>query len=197
MSADTTWLGRHLRWLAAGRNPLARTSDRVEAMLVVSAIVLALFAVPVALSVGSEVRADAMRVAEEQRATRTETTAVLLAAAPEVPPSEVQAVPPVAVEAVWQLPGGGERTGTVTADAGTPAGERVTIWLDPAGNPVHAPLTASNASGLGMAAAVFAWVGFVALVALLTWLARLALDRARAAAWTREWAEHGSDLNHS
>ncbi|NKQ52058.1 hypothetical protein HFP15_04100 [Amycolatopsis sp. K13G38] len=194
---NTTWLGRRLTWLGAWRNPLARSSDRIELAAVAVALLLALLAIPVALSVGSTARADALRAAAAQQATRTQTTAVLLVRAPDAAPSEVQPATPVTVNAVWRLPDGSDRTGVITADAGTPQGAHVPIWTDPAGNPVQPPLTASNATGLGVAAAVFAWVGFVAALALLCWLARFALDRARAAAWTREWAGLGRDLNRS
>ena len=191
----TTWLTRQLRWLGAGHNQLARPWDRLEAALVVTATILALSAIPIALTVGSEVRADALATAAAQRATRTETTAVLLDGAPYAPSSEAQVASPTPVEAWWRLPDGSERTGLITADPGTPEGARVAIWLDPAGDPVAQPMTATNALGAGLSVAVLVWAGVIVSLGLLLWLARLVLDRARAAAWAREWARMGRDLN--
>ena len=193
----SNWLTRRVRWLAAGRNGLARPVDRLEAWLVVLAMILALVAIPVALTIGSDVRADAAATALAQRATRTPATAMLLAAAPNAPLTDAQAPVSSQAKAVWRLPDGSERTGEISTDAGTPAGAHVDIWLDRAGNPTTAPMTPQNATTLGIAAGVLVWTGVVVVLCLALGLVRLALDRWRAAAWAREWARTGADLNRS
>ncbi|HVW43242.1 MAG TPA: hypothetical protein VHC18_18020 [Amycolatopsis sp.] len=190
-----TWFRRLWRLLGAGRNPLARAGDRLEAWLVVFAAVVAVTAIPIALTVGTEVRAGALATAEAQRATRTPSEAVLLATAPDVAPSEYTVRTTTWVDAVWRLPDGSERTGQISATVGTPAGTHVPIWIDQAGDATTPPMTASNATGLGLSAAALVWVGVLVALSMLVWLVRTLLDRRHAAAWTREWARMGRDLH--
>ncbi|HJQ45870.1 MAG TPA: hypothetical protein VJ870_06020, partial [Amycolatopsis sp.] len=123
--------------------------------------------------------------------------ATLLAAATPMPATEAQAATSTPTKAVWRLPDGSERTGLVSADGGTPAGAHVPIWLDRAGDPTTPPMTPGDATSLGVGATAAVWAGVVGMLCLLLWLVRLALDGRRDAAWTREWAQLGGDLNRS
>ena len=195
MIGRSRWIMRQLRWLLAARKPLARRWDRIEAGIVIAAIIVALAVVPVAMLVGSHVRAQASADAAQQWATRTPATAVLLADAPDNATGEAVAARPEPVAATWRLADGTNRTGTVNATPGASAGTQVAIWVDQAGNAVAAPMTRANVLSLAIGFGALAWAGAAAILCLLVWLARLVLDRARAAAWTREWAQLGRDLH--
>lgn len=193
MSIESTWITRQLRWLGARRNPVATTWDRLEARVVAVAIVLSLGMLPVALAVGSHTYESALADATEQQASRTQTTAVVLADAPYTVNAHGVAEQAPA-RAVWQLPDGTERTGDVYVDPGTTAGTETPIWIDQAGDPTLAPLTRDGALGAAVGVAVLAWVGLVGLIALLTWGAHVALDRARGADLARDWQRLSRDL---
>ncbi|MFD4193514.1 Rv1733c family protein [Amycolatopsis thermoflava] len=188
MSPIMVWLGRQWRLISPGRGSLARAWDRAEAAVLATAVLAALVAVPVAGVVVSEVRAAQTAVSRQQQAERHEVDAVVL----EVTPPGLDSDDATAT-VVWRLPGGSDRTGTVPAGRGTEPGDRVPVWVDPAGEPVPTPLTASNALTVALAAGLLAWLGVVVVLGLLVALVRAGLDRLRLAAWEREWSEFGSD----
>lgn len=187
------WISRQLRWFVSGRNPVARGWDRLEAALVVLAVLVALVAVPFALAFGSQAYAQRSADADAQAASRVRSTAVLITDAP-VGPGVQPAAATEEATGVWRLPDGSERTGQVDVEAGTAAGTKVPIWLDQAGNPVAQPLTRQDALGAAIGVAVLGWLGFAGVLALLVWLGRFALDRRRDRGWTQEWAELSRDL---
>jgi hypothetical protein len=193
MTAGSNWMSRQLRWLTSGRNPLATGWDRLETGLVVLAMLLSLGALPVALTLGSQVYAHGTAEAAEQAATRVGSTAVLLSDAPDTTGVHSAAKTEQAT-GVWRLPDGSERTGQVAVEPGSAAGAKVPIWLDRTGNPVDEPLRPQDALGAGIGVAVLAWVGVTGTLALLLWAARFALDRRRDQGWTRDWEQLSRDL---
>ncbi|TVT27476.1 hypothetical protein FNH05_30895 [Amycolatopsis rhizosphaerae] len=195
MIARSNWLVRQLRWIHPGRNPLVRPWDRIEAALVLLVLVLALAAIPFAALLGAEQREHALADSAEQQATRVHTDATLLTAAPDPGNSDVIPATSQKVAATWRLADGSVRVGTVDAAPGTPAGTPVSVWLDSTGNLTAPPTTAGNALSLGVGLGLLVWAGAVAALCLLLGLARGLLNRLRAAAWTREWARVGRDLN--
>ena len=58
------WVRLTARRLGLSRNPLCRTSDRMEGMLVVATLLAAMIAVPVAISVGRSAYADGRQTAD-------------------------------------------------------------------------------------------------------------------------------------
>ncbi|AIJ23751.1 Rv1733c family protein [Amycolatopsis methanolica] len=188
MSPFTSWLSRQWRLIRPGRGSLARRWDRAEAAVLATAVLAAVFAVPVAGVVVSDVRAAQMVVSQQQQAERREVDALVLDVTPPSPDSDDGTA-----TAVWRLPDGSDRTGTVPAGRGTGPGDRVPVWVDPAGEPVPAPLTASGALTVALAAGLLAWLGVVVALGLLVALVRAGLGRLRLAAWEREWSELGSD----
>ncbi|EME55098.1 hypothetical protein [Amycolatopsis decaplanina] len=183
------------RLLCFTRNPLIRWSDRLEAALMIGAVLLALLAIPFAAAVGSGAYAEGKGRAAEQAANRQETTAVLLADAPPVH-VRLDGVPlDEKAEAVarWTVPGGLIREGVVTVDAGTATGNEVRIWLDASGRPVEAPVTDDDALSQGIGVGTGLWLGWVTLVATVFLACRAALGRSRAAEWAREWRRVAQD----
>ncbi|OKK01363.1 Rv1733c family protein [Amycolatopsis sp. CB00013] len=173
------------------RNPLIRWSDRLEAALLVGAVLLALLAIPFAAAAGSAAYAEGRERAAEQAANRQETTAVLIADAPPVH-VRLDGVPldeKVEVAARWTGPGGLIREGVVTVDAGMVTGNEVRIWLDARGYPVEAPVTDADALSQGIGVGTGLWLGWLTLVAMVFLACRAALGRGRAAEWAREWEQ--------
>ncbi|MFD5247687.1 hypothetical protein ACFWIW_24335 [Amycolatopsis sp. NPDC058340] len=177
------------------RNPLVRWSDRLEAALVIGAVLLALLAIPFAAAAGSAAYAEGRERAAEQVANRQEATAVLLADAPPVQ-VRLDGVPmdeKVEATARWTAPGGLIREGVVTVDAGLATGNEVRIWLDASGHPVDAPATADDALSRGIGVGAGLWVGWLTLVTGIFLMCRAALARGRAAEWAREWQRMAQD----
>lgn len=187
------------RRIHPGGNPLARIWDRIEAAVLIGVVTAALFGVPLAAAAGSEAYANMMARSAEQLATRHATTAFLLEDAPpgrfqvdDTPSTETAKVP-----ARWVLPDGTFRENVAEADLGAKAGDAVTVWLDDAEQAVEAPVTPIDAASTGIGVGVGVWLFSVTLLAVLYLLVRQLLERARRAAWDREWERFGQDWTRS
>ena len=189
-------IARFRRRLHPGRNPLARTGDRVEALLLLLAIVGALLAVPFAAAFGSETYAAQNARAAEERATRHQTTAVSLGTAPNQPYSTDGAGAPAdqtTVQAAWFDARGHRHTGDVLAGAGSPAGTRIPVWLDQRGELSAEPLSPATSTADGIFAALLLWVAITGALAGVYGAGRFVLGRVHAAAWDRAWAQARHD----
>jgi len=189
-------IARFGRRVRPGRNPLARAGDRVEALLLLLAVAGALLAIPFAAAFGSETYAAQNARAAEERATRHPATAVSLAAASGQPYSTDGAGAPAAqtsVPAAWFDARGTRHTGEVLADPGSPAGTRVSIWLDQRGEPAGEPLSTSTSVADGVFAAILLWAAITGALAGLYATARFVLIRFHAAAWDRAWSQARDD----
>ncbi|GLY67783.1 Rv1733c family protein [Amycolatopsis taiwanensis] len=187
VAASTNWLMRQYRWLLPRRGSLARRCDRIEAAVALAVLVLALVAVPVGMLAGSVVHHREATIAAAQQAERHPATAVLLTPTdPDTAGYTGVAVPTEKIPARWQA-GGTDRTGLVEAGPGLSAGDHVGIWLDQAGNPVSAPMSGLNVLGLSIGFGALVWAGGTVAGLFVYWIVRAVLDRARLAAWAREW----------
>ncbi|MEV6827781.1 hypothetical protein [Amycolatopsis sp. NPDC051102] len=189
-------IARFRRRLLPGRNPLARTGDRVEALLLLMVIAGAILVVPFAAAFGSETYAAQTARASEESATRHPATAVSLAAASNQPYSTDGAGAPAdqtTVPAAWLDTRGARHTGEVLADAGSPAGTHVQVWLDQHGELTSEPLSASTSAADGVFAAIMLWAAVTGALAGLYGLGRFVLGRLHAAAWDRAWSEARHD----
>ncbi|MEV4054168.1 hypothetical protein AB0J55_23495 [Amycolatopsis sp. NPDC049688] len=189
-------IARFRRRLLPGRNPLARAGDRVEALLLLLVIAGAVLVVPFAAAFGSETYAAQTARAAEERATRHPATAVSLAAAAGQPYSTDGAGAPAdqtTVPAAWFDTRGARHTGEVLADAGSPAGTKVSVWLDQHGDLTSEPLSPSTSAADGVFAAVLLWAAVTGALAGLYGFGRFVLGRLHAAAWDRAWSEARHD----
>ena len=175
---------RAARGLWPDRNPLRRTLDRVEAAILAGLAIAFLAGAPVAAVTAAHLAAVlGTRTAHAQRSWH-QLPAVLLA---DVPDSGYGRSGPVA-GARWAAPGGGARTGTVSASPGSRAGSTVLVWVDASGNlataPPLRPAQVNEQTVLAAAAAVVA-LGYLLPCAGL--LACGLLGRRRLAAWDADW----------
>ncbi|WP_439378348.1 Rv1733c family protein [Amycolatopsis lexingtonensis] len=189
-------IARFRRRLHPGRNPLARTGDRFESLLLLLVIAGAFLAVPFAAAFGSDTYAAQTVRAEQERATRHPATAVSLASAPSQPYSTDGAGAPAdqtTVQAAWFDARGARHTGDVLADAGSPAGTRVSVWLDQHGELTTEPLSPATSAADGVFAAILLWVAITGSLAGLYGAGRFVVSRLHSAAWDRAWAEARHD----
>jgi hypothetical protein len=186
MAASTNWLMRQYRWLLPRRGSLARGWDRIEAAVALAVLVLALVAVPVGVLAGSGLHSKQAAIAATQRAERHPATAVLLAPTPPDAVGDVSTHTQT-VQAQWQASDGTQRVGTIDTGPALAVGDRVGIWLDKADNPVSVPMSGATVLGLAIGFGALVWAGCTVALLLVYWGTRSVLDRARAAAWAREW----------
>ena len=172
------------RWRLAqarGRNPLVRTSDRIEVAVMALAVAMSLVSVPVAGAIGTAVHDDRSHAYAAERQDRHRVAATATA--------DSQASPrgPVAVQARWQF-GDVENAGALTTDTSVKPGSSVDIWVDRNGRHVSAPAPSWQADVDAIGAAVAFWLSVCAAAALLVALVRRGLKHTRYAGWNREIA---------
>jgi hypothetical protein len=187
VSRATRRMPRLVRWLT-GRNTLRRPVDRIEGAVLVTLI--AAFAVAVAMA--------SVFGARTYRAERVATTSLRPAAAwlTQAGPAGVGLGHVGQAQARWSSPAGGEHTGVLTTATapdifGAPAGTRIPIWLNPAGEPVPPPSDQSVMIIYALVAGAVAAVVAGTVLLTIYGLCRLTLDRRRLAAWGAAWDQTG------
>lgn len=163
------------------RNPLVRTTDRVEALLLVLAFAVSILALPVAAAVGTAVHETRSRVYAEQAQTRHKVVATITG---ESDGRRNLSSPTITAPARW-VAAGTEHTGMVGVQRAVKPGDRVDVWVDEQGSPVGKPMF--SALDEAVAAGASLWFGVVIGAAALFGLARTLLDRERHAAWQRDF----------
>ncbi len=177
------WIGRIF-----GRNPLLRRADRIEALVMLGALVAALVAIPVVGVVGVAVySARDSRYAQEAHE-RYAVVATIIG---------IDGSDTTVAQARWPVVVG-ERTGKIPLTTAAKVGDRIEIWVDKDGNPVAAPTPTSravlDAVAAGEAVLLLVAVGMTSLVTGV----RSRLDQARDAQWEYElgrWQGDGGRTN--
>ncbi|WP_326834997.1 hypothetical protein VSH64_08715 [Amycolatopsis rhabdoformis] len=183
---------RALKWwrlVAPGRDSVARTSDRLQAALALTTILLALAAIPFSAAAGSQVYAVQKQQSVRELAEDRQATATLLADGP-LPTAGGRggegAVPaPTAAE--WFGPDGRLHAGQVSAGEGMHRGDTVAIWVNRSGGVVSPPLRAPAVVVNSVAAAIGLFLATCVALALAYAIAVFALNRRRAGKWQQEW----------
>ncbi|QRP42917.1 hypothetical protein [Amycolatopsis sp. FDAARGOS 1241] len=193
---------RLLRWrhlLIPGRGSIARTSDRVQAGLVLVVIVVALVAIPFSAAAGSAVYAAQKQQSVRELAEDRPAIATLLADGPPVSVTgrSGEVGVPRPTDATWPGPDGTRHTGQVKADAGTHRGDQVQIWVDGSGAVVAAPLSSAAAVVNAVAAAVGLYFVTCLALALAYGTSVFALNRRRGRKWQQEWYAELAKRAHS
>jgi hypothetical protein len=180
------WLYRAVRGLRPDRNPLRRGTDRVETCLLAGLFVAAAAGAPFAAHAASRASyANALRVQQEQTASRHEVGAVLTQAATTL--SGYTLSVGVLTQATWTSAGGVRRSGEVPAEPGSPRGTVVMVWTDESGYLVSPPLAASQVAGQADATTVGTIAGIAVVYVAGAGAIRLVANRRRMAAWDADW----------
>ncbi|HEX6345915.1 hypothetical protein [Umezawaea sp.] len=168
-----------------GRNPLTRTSDRVESAVFMTALLIALLGVPIAAATGSEVYARESVSSAEQLRTRHQVEATLLE---DTGTHVATGVTGPVVRASWQSPDGTPRQGGVTAAYDLKTGSTVLVWIDENGAVTTPPLTSEGAviTAIGWTATML--LGLVCALCSAHLLTVHLNRRRNARRWEAEWA---------
>jgi hypothetical protein len=173
------------------RNPLRRTADRVEAIIIAVLVIVFLAGVPLAVLAAAGKEAAGGRRTERAEEGWRQVPAVLMQDAPGPAHARSQASLEPLVRARWTAPSGAQREGQVYAPTGARSGTSVLVWTDESGDLEGAPLERGDLTTrevlMGAAAAALA----AAALAIIGVLACAVLDRRRAAAWDAEWSRTG------
>jgi hypothetical protein len=182
---------RVVRGLWPGRNPLRRTVDRAEG-LIVGVLAAAFLAVaPLAAVTAEHVAYDtAAHAARAEQAAWHQVPALLLASAPARGYGYAYDYQPSA-PARWRAPDGTQRAGPVPASWGARADATVRVWVDAAGRVTGPPLRLSQADSQAVVAATFAPLAFGVVMLCAGLLAHAVLTRRRLAGWEADWRVTG------
>ncbi|WP_443072639.1 Rv1733c family protein [Streptomyces sp. RPT161] len=175
------WKGRH--------NPLMRRTDVAEAWLGVATAVLVTALAPLAGAVLAG-NVDAELLHEQQGWHRTAAVLTENAAATETGVAVGEDTARADALVRWTAPDHSVRTAMAQVPAGAKAGDTAVVWTDAGGRLRHQPMTPHQAEVLGDLAGACAAAGVcVLLVGGRRVVVRVGLDRYRARAWERAWAE--------
>jgi hypothetical protein len=165
------------------RNPLVRTSDRIELLIIALGVLIALAATACAGALGTAVHDVRSRVYLAEAQTRHTVIATAIEDNTTILGVGGNAV--TRVNARWQVDGT-QHTGGFTIDGPVKTGDPLTIWVDRDGNRVDAPTPTSQAGVDAVAAACAAWLTVIFAVTGVVWWGRSRLDRRRISGWERD-----------
>jgi hypothetical protein len=165
-----------------GRDPLVRTIDRVEALVLVLAVVVSLLCAPIAAAVATAAY-DSNRDLYAEQAHNRHAVAATVTDVPVPPP--ISRTGTMTVTARWTV-AGAEQTGLVKAQSTTAAGDSIEIWVDTDGAQVSAPPSTTQAAVEAVVAAVAIWASVIAAAATLYAITRAVCDRGRFTGWQHD-----------
>jgi hypothetical protein len=179
------------RMLAGDDNPLRRGVDKFESAMITGLIVAFLIAAPLlaifaAAAVGA---AGAREMAAESRWQRV--PAVLQQSAAEGTIGADGDWETAWVRAQWAMPTGAKKTGQVAVALNAQAGQRVAVYVTPAGQLTHEPLTRAELAERTVMAAAACPVALAVVLAIAIGVTRMLANRRRMASWAREWEATG------
>ncbi|MEV5876370.1 hypothetical protein AB0L75_19480 [Streptomyces sp. NPDC052101] len=171
------------------RNQLRRHSDVVEAWIVLATWVLAVLGGAVA-GLAAAQSADA---AFSARQARVHAVSAVLTGSAATTPTSGSGYDDGRVWATvrWTDTHGAVHTDRTKVQPGAPAGSQVTVWTDPAGHVVSAPVTGAAADLQAALTGALVAPSAGAAVWGAGWLVRTRLIRRRMAEWDEEWKQIG------
>jgi hypothetical protein len=167
---------------AFGHNPLLRFSDRIEAGVIVVAILLALAATPICAAAGVAVYGSHSRLYARQAQTSHTVVATVVEASA---PSNAPHITSIAARAVWPV-GGEVHTDWLRTSPEVKAGDRIDIWVNNDGSPTTRPTPVSQAGIDAVTAGAGIWIALTLGLMACVATARSPLDRIRRVQWERE-----------
>ena len=185
-AAMDTFTVRLPRWPIAlrllGRDPLVRTTDRIEALVFVLAVVVSLLAAPIAAAVGTAVYDSSRHIYAEQAHIRHTVAATVT----DVPASQqILRTGTTTVSARWTAVGT-EHTGAVKAQSTAKTGDTIEIWVDNNGAQAPAPTPTTRAAAEAAMGALVIWISVAAIAATLFTVTRAVCDRIRFTGWQHD-----------
>ncbi|WNG87577.1 hypothetical protein C6A87_028280 [Mycobacterium sp. ITM-2016-00317] len=151
--------------------------DRIEAALLVLAVAMSLFALPIAAAAGTAVYDSLRHSHVEQTANRQMVEATVGEVSVRGDRTRRADVP-----ATW-IVGGVQHSGTVRAPATVEPGDTVEVWVDEAGRQVPAPASVGSAPAQAVTTSVLIWAGAVVVAASMFGIGRALCSRARDTRW--------------
>ncbi|MFI1000429.1 hypothetical protein ACIP10_18930 [Streptomyces galbus] len=186
------WRWRH--------NPLRRTTDLVEAWVALSALLLILFAAPVAgCLLGSAAQGALQDAVRRQQSSRYEVAATVVRELDDAtlgidPESASGRDAHSRVLADWTAPDGTARHGAVVADLGSPhTGDHFPLWTDEQGRVTARPLDPATATTHAVLAGVGGAILTAGVVEAVRRLVVWRQVRRRYARWDQAWSKAGPD----
>ncbi|MBV8930377.1 MAG: hypothetical protein JO152_14750 [Mycobacteriaceae bacterium] len=167
---------------AFGGNPLLRKTDRIEALVIVTALIVALAVLPIAGAVGTAVYGSRVQLYAEQAQTRHRLAATVIEAAPGKGAPHATAS---AARVAWMI-GGRVRTDWLSTDHPAKPGDRLDVWVTDSGDEAAPPTPTSKAVIDAVGVSTGIWLVVVLVLRLLVALGRSPLNRIRQAQWERE-----------
>jgi hypothetical protein len=182
-AARTGRTARAVRGLWPDHNPLRRSSDRAEAVIVVLLVAVSLIGAPlIALITWRLTFNGTFSTTDAAAAGWRQTSAVLLADEPGWTGGYGSLVP-----VSWAAPDGVRHTGQFLADPGARAGTRVTVWTDASGHLTETPMSPRQAAAQADLAAAIAVPVWALTMVCAGMACHHVLDRRRLAAWDADW----------
>ncbi|HUC27012.1 MAG TPA: hypothetical protein VMA73_30320 [Streptosporangiaceae bacterium] len=170
-------------------NPLQRHVDRIESAIVACLVVGFLVAAPLLCLVAVRMAgAAAVREGQAESGWRPVTAVLQQSAAAGQIGGDVDAS---WVSARWRAPDGAWRHGLVAVELNAKAGQRMTVWVTPAGQLMHPPLTRADVLEWEVAGAMLALIGLAAVLVVAGGVVRVLANRRRMAGWARAWSATG------
>jgi hypothetical protein len=176
-----------MRWSiirAFGANPLVRISDRIEAIVVVSAVAFALLAVSVAGAIGTTVHYAQSRVYAEEAHTRQPIRAIVTTTR-HIAEIAHPRVNPAIIQARWQAEGI-EHVDIFRSQRAVTVGDQIDIWVNDTGQRVDPPTPASQAVVDAVSFGVLLWLAAAGAAAALVTVVRWRLNCRHETDWERE-----------
>jgi hypothetical protein len=164
------------------RNPLMRTSDRIEAALVTLAGLLVVIAAACAGVLGTMIHDTEAQNYLEQAQTRH---ALVARAVDDSKPAASSETTASSVYARWQA-NGIDHADILGWDYAVKAGDPLQIWVDADGNRVDRPTPVERAAADALTAAIVGWFIVVLAAAQVVCAVRAHANRMRDAQWERE-----------
>jgi hypothetical protein len=179
------------RMLVGDDNPLRRGVDKLESAVITSLIIAFLIVAPLlAIFAAGAVAAagTAERTAESQW---RPVTAILQQSAAEGTIGVDGDWETAWVKAQWTMPGGAKKTGQVAVALDAQVGQHVAVYVTPAGQLTHEPLTRAEVAERAVMAAVACPVALAVVLTIAIGATRVLANRRRMACWAREWEATG------
>ncbi|MGP4058891.1 Rv1733c family protein [Mycobacterium sp. 4D054] len=168
---------------AFGTNPLVRVSDRIEAIVVVSAVAISLLAAPIAGAIGTTVHDARSRVYAEQAHSRQPIKAIVATTTDSA--EVVRPYAPNIIQARW-FAEGVEHADTFSSKRAVTVGDEIDIWVDDTGERVAPPMPASQAAVDAVWVGILFWLAVVGAAAALVAVVRWRVDCRHETDWERE-----------